>query len=246
MAFVPENPLEEALARSVTDVLARPLFYQRLMSEPLVIAGELVRPSPDAPPQGMNLAMIRHNGRVFHPIFTSLERMKAITPDDPRHFVLIGREFFRRTKGAHFMLNPNSETVRALLAPEIAFWLDPSARARRTLAHNPPKAVVTVPAAPPRKLVEALRILFANRHSVVAAHCLEVAFSDRDEPAHPLIAIETEAPFEKLAAEVSQLAGAVVPDLIIDLAPIDRVNPDPAFAPQLAQSAPFYERQSQE
>ena len=100
MAFVAENPLEEALAQAAVDVLARPRFYQALMSEPLVVAGEIVRKAPDAPPEGMNLAMIRLNGRVFHPVFTSLGRLKKIAPDEQRHFLAIGREFFERTWAA--------------------------------------------------------------------------------------------------------------------------------------------------
>jgi hypothetical protein len=246
MAFVPENRLEEALARAATDVLARPLFYQLLMSEPLVVAGEIVRKSPDGPAEGMNLAIIRHNGRMFHPIFTSLGRIKAVAPDEKRHFAMLGRDFFLRTKGANFLLNPNSELSRALLPGEIAFWLDPSARARRTLTQNPPHAKLAVFDEPPRILTEALRILFANRRDVVSAHVLEVAFSDRDEPAHPLIVIAADAHFEKLTTEVSELSAAVLPDLIIDLVPHDPRNPDPALVPYLAQTRAFYQRQSTE
>lgn len=242
MAFVPENRLEEVMARAATDVLAAPLFYELLMSEPLVVAGEIVRPSPEAPPEGMNLAMIRYNGRVFHPIFTSLTRLRAIAPEEGRHFVSVGRDFFLLAKGANFLINPNSEMGKAMLAHEVAFWLDPSARTRRTLARNPPQAKVSVPAEPPRKLVEALKILFANRHDVVSAHLLDVEFSDRDEPRHPLVAIEAGAHFEKLASEVSQLAAAVVPELIIDLVPLDRNHLDGNVAHAIGTSPPLYSR----
>ena len=43
MTFEPENKLEEALVRAKTDVLARPVFYQLLMTEPLVIAARSFR-----------------------------------------------------------------------------------------------------------------------------------------------------------------------------------------------------------
>lgn len=246
MAFEPENRLEETLVRAQDDVLARPDFYRLLMSEPLVIAGELVRRTLESPPEGMNLAVIRHNGRVFHPVFTALKRLKAIAPGEQRHFLMVGRDMFGRAKGANFLLNPNSEFSRALMPAELAFWLDPSARARRTLSKNPPRAHLTVPAESPRALIEGLRVLFAHRHDVVAAHLLEVAFSDRDEPAHPLIVIETAAQWEKLTTEVSELSAALIPDLIIDLVRHDPADPDPGLAPHLAQTPAFYQRPATE
>src|SRR5271168_3543727 len=225
MAFEPENRLEEALLKARDDVLARPAFYQLLMTEPLVVAGDVVRKAEGASSDGMNLAVIRHNGRDFHPIFTSFTRLRAIAPDEKRHFLAVGRDLFMRTKGADFALNPSCELGKVLMANEIAFWLDPSARARRALQRNQPHIVVTVPTVSPRKLIEALSILFVNRLDVVRATLLEVAFSDRKEPPHPLIVVETEDNWGKLAGEIAELAGAVVPDMILDVVPHDRAHP---------------------
>lgn len=244
MSFEPENPLEAALVQAKHDVLARPIFYQLLMTEPLVVAGEIVRNGDTI--EGMNLAVIRHNGREFHPVFTSFTRLRAIAPNEKRHFMAVGRDLFLRTKGADFALNPSSELGKILMAGEIAFWLDPSARARRTLTRNQPHAIITIPHEHPKKLIEALSILFVNRHDVVSAHALEVAFSDRSEPPHPLIAIETEGDWVKLSSEVSQLAAAIVPDLIIDLIPLGRARRDPQFEGPLASAPPFFQRKPTE
>lgn len=244
MAFEPENPLEEALHKAKTDVLARPIFYQLLMAHPIIVAGEIVREADAI--TGMNLAIIRHNGREFHPIFTSFTRLRSVAPDESRHFTAVGRDLFSRTKGADFALNPSSELGKVLMANEIAFWLDPSARARRTLAKNQPHAIVTLPREPQKKLLEALSVLFLNRHDVVSAYLLEVAFSDRPEPPHPLIVIETEGGWPKLAAEVSQLAAAIVPDLILDIIQLAHARADQRVAPVLARIAPFFHRKSTE
>ena len=244
MTFEPENPLEEALARARTDVLARPLFYQLLMSEPLVVAGEIVRKEGEI--EGMNLALIRHNGRDFHPIFTSFTRLRAIAPKETRHFLAVGRDLFTRTKGADFALNPSSDLGKVLMANEIAFWLDPSARARRTLQRNQPHLVVCESHDHPKKFIEALSVLFVNRRDVVAAYVLEVSFSDRNELPHPLVVVETEGDFGKLAAEISQLSGAILPDLILDVVPLDRANPDPRYAPYLEKVPPFFQRKPTE
>jgi SseB protein C-terminal domain/SseB protein N-terminal domain len=243
MTFEPENRLEEALQKAKTDVLARPVFYQLLMTEPLVIAGEVVRTPGN---EGMNLAVIKHNGREFHPIFTSLTRLRAIAPNEKRHFLAVGRDIFLRTRGADFALNPSSELGKVLMANEIAFWLDPSARARRTLVRNQPHTVITIPQEHPRKLIEALSILFVNRHDVVSAQLLGVQFSDRNEPLHPLIVIETEGDWAKLSGEISALTAAVVPDIIVDIIPLDRARSDPQFQTPLASAPPFFQRKPTE
>jgi SseB protein C-terminal domain/SseB protein N-terminal domain len=243
MTFEPENRLEEALLRAKTDVLARPVFYQLLMTEPLVVAGDVDR-TPGR--EGMNLAVIKHNGRDFHPIFTSLTRLRSIAPDEKRHFLAVGRDIFMRTRGADFALNPSTELGKVLMANEIAFWLDPSARARRTLVRNQPHAVITIPQERSRKLVEALSILFVNRHDVVSAQLLDVQFSDRSEPPHPLVVIETEGDWTKLSGEISALAAAVVPDMIIDIIPLDRARHDAQFEAPLASAPPFFQRKPSE
>lgn len=239
MAAAPENPLEEALARAQKDVLARPEFYERLMNETVLIVGHLIEGAGGAR-GGMNLAIIRHNGRDFHPIFSSATRMKEGLPGNVEYFMMPGRNFFRTTKGAHFILNPNTGLGKMIFANEIAYWIDPSARARRNLQKNPPEAIVTKPREEPRLLVEALRILFQNRRDVVAAYVLEVAFTDRHEPTHPLIVLDTQGDWTKITGEVSALAGAVVPDVIIDLLPYD--TSDTSLISQLKDVAPFYRR----
>src|SRR3974390_1622443 len=193
MAFEPENRLEKALLLATTDVMARPEFYRLLMSDPVIAAGEVV----DS--EGIKLAIVRHNGRPYHPIFTAFSRLDAFSPTKTPRFVIVGRDLFSRTRGADFVLNPGLPVGKQLSPAEIEYWLDPSARARRTLSRNPPKARLGLLPKPPQLLVDALRVLFQNRHDIVAAHLLEVAFSDRSEPPHPLIVIATDGAWEKTA-----------------------------------------------
>lgn len=242
MAFEPENKLEIALVKAAKDVLARPEFYHCLMSEPVVVAGELVR-AGDGVSEGMNLAVMRHNGRPYHPIFSSFTRLKAISKAEIHHFAMVGRDLFTRTKGADFLLNPGSEIGKPLSPTEIAFWLDPSARAQRRLLKNPPMAKVANLAEPPRALIESLRVLFANRRDIVRAHILEVSFSDRNEPPHPLIVIETEGNWDKVSGEVGELSAAILPDVLIDIIRFDPSDPDAGLLPFIANSKPFYQRE---
>ncbi len=244
MAAEPENPIEAALVRARTDPLARPVFYHLLMSEPLFACGEVERPAGAIAASGnLKLSVVRHNGRSFHPIFTTRARLdhfagRQTTP----HFAIVGRALFECAVDADFVLNPNTDCGKELRAREIAFWLNPSAQARRALAKNPPLAQLSEPSVYPGKLIDAFRILFANRSDVVAAHLLYVAFSDRAEPAHPLIGIQTVGDWAKIAGEVSELAAAIMPEIIIDLVPLGGRETDEGLAASLRKVAPFYER----
>ncbi|MEI9994720.1 MAG: enhanced serine sensitivity protein SseB C-terminal domain-containing protein [Rhizomicrobium sp.] len=235
MAFLPENPLEETLARAVSDPLARPEFYRLLMESELVVLGRAA-----GEPLQLTIAALRHNGREYLPAFSALSRLTTFAGAGREHFRMPARTLFETTKGVNFTLNPNCACGKLLTAAEIAYWLDPSARARRRLRAT--EVRLAAAPAPPRKLIDALGIFFRNRGSVLAAHLLEAAPLDGSEPPHPLIGIETTDNWSKIAAEVSALAAAVSPETILDLVPIDRAEPPESLSGRLAQTPPFYAR----
>ena len=190
----------------------------------------------------MKLPVVRRNGRSYHPIFTTRARLENFVGQTAPHFAILGRTLFECAVDADFVLNPNTDRGKELLAREIAFWLDPSARARRTLAKNSATAQLSEPSDYPTKLVDAFCMLFVNRRDVVAAHLLYVAFSDRAEPAHPLLGIQTAGDWAKLSGEVSELAEAIMPEIIIDLVPLGGPETDEGLAAALRKALPFYER----
>jgi hypothetical protein len=237
MAFLPENPLEEVLARAMTDPLARPQFYKLLVESDVVVMGRTGGPRNDA----LTIPTLRHNGREYLPIFSARTRLKAFGAADREHFTIAARQLFETTRGAHFVLNPNSECGKMLMAHEIAYWLDPSARAHRVLRAAAIR--LSEPAEPPARLIEAFRILFRNRSSVSAAYLLEAVALDGSEPPHPLLGIEI-APesCHKIAAEVSELAAAIAPETILDVVEIDHAAPADSLSAQLLKTPPFYTR----
>lgn len=62
--------------------------------------------------------------------------------------------------------------------------------------------------------------------------------------AHPLIGIRTEGEWPKLAAEVSELAAAILPDTIIDLVRLGEAADRPGLPAELEKTAPFYVRET--
>ncbi|MBL6853442.1 MAG: enhanced serine sensitivity protein SseB C-terminal domain-containing protein [Alphaproteobacteria bacterium] len=241
MAFVPENALEEALDRAATDPMARVAFFHALMESPLVVMGQ-VKPAEGTDRQQLTISALRHNGRSYHAIFTADSRLSNFAGSTAPRFTIQARQLFETTKGAHFALNPNCERGKLLMAPEIGYWLDPgSARAHRQLRLS--GVHLTPPAAPPRLLTDALSVLFRNRTGVLAAYLLESEPLDHSEPRHPVVGITFDGEWRRMAAEVSELAAAVAPSIILDVVHVVPGQPDP-IAERLANEPPFYVRQA--
>jgi type III secretion system (T3SS) SseB-like protein len=232
LAFVPENPLEEALLRARTDPLSRPAFYRLLMESELVVMGRAEGEAQDR----FIIPTLRFNGREYLPVFTTTARLEDFAPGR-ECFAKPARTVFEAARGANFVLNPNSECGKTLMAVELAFWLDPSARARRNL--QAAQIRLAPPAQQPRMLIDALRILFRNRSGVASAHLLEATSRLGQEPPHPVIGIATEN-YIKISGEVSELAAALSPETIIDV--VEIADPPEGIAATLAAVPPFYQR----
>ncbi len=245
MAFVPENPLEEALVRAAADPQAAPAFFRLLMESQLIAIGSVGGHGGGTvalrPGDTVSLANVRHNGRNYHPVFSSMTRLQHFVREATGYFAIDARALFGMTTGSNFVLNPGAECGKELMAGEIAFWLDPAPR--ETVIDRATGVLIGQPAVYPQKLVEALCVLFANRSDVASACLVQIAFHDRDEPPHPLIAIEIEGSWKKIAAEVSELAAAIVPDTLFDLMPLKRGESDGIQA-ALQDIPPFYSRRA--
>lgn len=243
MVFVPQNPLEDALLRAQTDMPAREEFYNLLRSAAVVVPGDCGRTAGDdgvataMPGDPLNMPTMRINGRVYYPVFSSIERLKAYR--DTPFFFIAGQDLFKGRAG-EFLLNPGSDLGKILTRDEVAYCLDTSAT--RKAPGGARKVYWREPKDYPQKLVDALRVLFANRSHVMSAALLEVAFSERPEPPHPLIGIEAEGDWRKTFAEVSEITGALLPDTIVDVIPLDRAKPMDELANALLGAAPFYVR----
>ncbi|HEY4944326.1 MAG TPA: enhanced serine sensitivity protein SseB C-terminal domain-containing protein [Rhizomicrobium sp.] len=239
MAFVPENELEDVLQRAVADPLARADFYRLLVASPLVVLGRELPGGHDGKGQ-MSIPSVRHNGREYLPIFSAMSRLKRFAPANMEHFTMDARPLFEATRGANFVLNPNSECGKALMAAEIAFWLDPAAQARPDAGNAAIR--VAIPPAHPAELVEALTSLFRNRATVIAAYVAEATPLDGSEPPHPLIGIEQNGDWRQISQEIRELATAILPQTIIDVIRIDRTLPAAPLPEHLQEIAPFYTR----
>ncbi len=226
MAFTPENELEKAMLLAASDQSARPAFYRLLIDSELVVLGELG--------EGMSLDTAENAGMKYHPVFTSMARLKALAVEQRPHFRMQGRLLFESTRGASFVINPGSELGKTLTPEEISSFLD---------AHRPGRGdfVVTQPKVYPIRLVKALCVLFTSRQLIRAAHLAYVARDGIDREAHPLIGLEAEGDAPRLAQEIIEIAGSVTGQPV-DVVYLDTSAPLNPLQEHLLSVPPFYRR----
>ncbi|MDE1986174.1 MAG: enhanced serine sensitivity protein SseB C-terminal domain-containing protein [Alphaproteobacteria bacterium] len=240
MSFVPENKLEEAMLQAASHAPSRPLFYRLLMETELYVLGVASGSSGAGPLTGgemINIDSITRDGKSYHPVFTSQTRMNAFVPEPQSHFLLRGRALFESTRGASFVLNPNSDLGKTLVPDEIAYWL---AHSRQSADQT--DIVVGQPDIYPKKLVKALCVLFMSRSRIAAAHLAYAAPAGSHEAAYPLIGLEADSDVPTLAQEIFQVAATTLPGARIDVVYLDPNAPGTPLQQHLLSIAPFYRR----
>ena len=240
MTFEPENALEHALQRAITEPAARPEFYRLLLDSELFVIGQLAGPSPEKRESGaqandrLMIATLAYKEREYHPVFSALSRLQNFAREDVQYLAIAGRTLFEASRGAQFLLNPASECGKELRAEEIASILsDP--------ANQPMRVRIGQPTVYPTALVDGLKDLFASRSEVVAAHLIEIAVEGSDDPPHPMIGVETEGDWQALSQTMGEVMKATPLETIVDMLPLDRAKPT-GIMRALLQAPPFYSR----
>lgn len=234
MDFVPQNDLEKALIRAVKEPAARPEFYRLLLSSDLLILGNL------AGDQLQIVSTKNKAGTMVHPVFSSVPRVQAYIREKQNYLTLNGRALFQMTKGAAFVLNPNSAYGKELLPEELASLLDPDVHvAKPIVLEKETKVLIGQPAVYPHELVDALMVEFAKRPDVLNAYLVQIAFGGRDEPPHPMIGVETTGDWDQVSALIGRTAAMVSPGMLLDAAPVDRIKAD-TMTKSFLETKPFY------
>ena len=235
MDFVPQNDLENALVRAVKEPAARPEFYRLLLAADLLVLGNL------AGDQLQIVSTKNKAGIMVHPVFSSVPRVQAYIHEKQNFLTLNGGALFQMTKGAAFVLNPNSAYGKELLPEELASLLDPEAHsaAKPIVLDKDTQVLIGQPAVYPHDLVNALKFEFAKRPDVLNAYLVQIAFGGRDEPPHPMIGVETTGDWNSISALIGKTAAIVSPGMLLDAAPVDRVKGD-TMTKSFLKTQPFY------
>jgi hypothetical protein len=249
MAFVPENDLERVLMRAAGEPAARPEFYRLLLESDLLVLGTVDR-APGAtggtvvqPGDQLKIIAVTIDAKPCHPLFSSMTRLQSYIKSEESFLTLKGRALFEATPGATFLLNPGADYGKMMLPGEIAGLLHPESVApQRVTLDKPTQVLIGQPSVYPHALVEALKTMFATHADVEAAYLVQIAFSDRDQPPHPMIGVETTGAWETLSAEIGRVAAAAAPGLLFDVSRIDRAKPRETLTAALLKTEPFYRR----
>ena len=239
MIFVPENRLEEAMLLAASQDQARPHFYRVLMESELFVLGDPGSPeSVGALLHGGRLALdtVANDGQIYHPIFSSAQRMQHFTGEPTSHFRMLGRILFAGTRGANFVLNPKSELGKTLVPEEIAHWM------AQLQAIRPVGVRVGQPKVYPKKLVKALCVLFISRSLIAEARLAFIARDDGGEPPHPLIGLVADGDVPRLVQEIFEVAATALPGTPIDVVYIDPQGPLNPLQKHVLSIEPFFRR----
>jgi hypothetical protein len=229
MTFKPENRLEEIMLLAASQADAHPRFYRALMEAELIVPGKAGKT--------LVIQTVAHQGKPYHPVFTSMARLSAFSEEPVEHFTISGRTLFEIARGASFVINPLSDIGKLLVPEEIEYWLE---QLRDEQAGR--RLVVGQPDVRPKKLIKALCVLFTSRSLVRAAHLVYVAREGSRLPAHPLIGIVAEGDTAKLAREIFEAAKTAMPKTAVDVMVLDEKNPKLPLEKHLLSVAPFFKR----
>jgi hypothetical protein len=236
MPFVPDNELEKALVRAVSDRSAVPEFYRLLLDSDLLVLGT-IEGQEDASEQftlepGGQLKLVtgQKDGKPFLPVFSSLLRMQDYVKQESKYLRVNGRALLDVTRGAPITLNPASEYGKELTADQV-----------RQLLEAPAPRVIVGEAEYPQGLVQALTGFFATRPDIETAWMIQVTFADRAQQPHPLVGIETQGDWPSLMQALQAATQDAIPGLVFDVQRVDRRNPA-GMAGALLQATPFYQR----
>jgi hypothetical protein len=229
MAFEPENRLEELMLLATSQAQARPHFFRALMDAELLVAGMAG--------QSLALDTVLNGGKEYHPVFTSMTRLRAFSEEPVQHFKVRGWVLFGTARGASFVINPRSDIGKLLAPDEIEYWLE-HLRDEKGGAG----LIVGQPNVRPKKLIKALCVLFTSRLQIRSAHLAYVAREGSKLPAHPLIGIVADGDTARLAREIFEAAKTAMPQTALDVIVLDDKNPKLPLEKHLLSVAPFFQR----
>jgi len=221
VSFEPQNDLERSLMKAATDPAHRPQFYRDFMASEIFFIQHGERP-PDQHRQvildknkEIQVRGIEHKGKRHVPIFSSLERARAVLTGEATCVGVNALDLLRIFGGAPLLLNPGSDYGKEFTEAEVASILDGSLwRTTEPYAiQKPTQVIYGQPKNYPKELSEALCRLFTTIAEVKRAWLAHFFIPERDENPHTLIAIEHNGSWEDIAGQAGIVANAIkVPD----------------------------------
>jgi hypothetical protein len=245
--FENENPLETVLRKAASQPAYRPEFYEKLLSEKLVVltAKTSLPNGAQTLEQDTEVNIISlQDGKI--PVFTSKEKIfdKGIIKAEVPFLEMKGEDLFNLAKGATFVLNPYSDYGKELLPNEIESMLNGTVltgRHQKIVIEKETQVQIGQPAIYPTDMVNALKILFESKPTVKKAYLGWIFNPSSGEPPHYIFALDIEGDTQSITNEAGFTAKQfLAPEDIIDFIQIDQNGGLSDYF--VEQTTPFYER----
>jgi SseB protein C-terminal domain/SseB protein N-terminal domain len=235
-AFIPTNPLEEALRAAALEPAAGRALLAALADEPLLVR---VRSAP-GPDGEVELPLVEHEGQDYVFVFTSDTQLQRAGYGTSPRIELTGRLLARIwPPRASMAINPQGDLGLSLPAAAVA-TLDgtPGEMGRLTIPQGS-KVMIGEPAEEPVALLQELSAAAAELPEVAAMHRAWVFVQDRGDPPFLVVGVRltpTAANADGVLGRLADVAGDQASLLVLDDG-----APGAIGAWMLERNAPFYE-----
>jgi len=245
--FDNENRLETVLRKAATEAAFRPEFYEKLLSEKLVVltAKTTLPDGVQTLEKDTDVGIVSlQDGKI--PVFTSTGKIfdKGIIKEEVPFLEMKGEDLFNLAKGATFVLNPYSDYGKELLPNEIESILNGT-----ILTENHKKIVVEKetnvqigqPTKYPTEIINSLKILFASKPNVKKAYLGWIYDPSSGEAPHYIFGLDVEGDVQTITNEAGfTVKEYLKQDEFVDFIKIEnKVGLSDYF---VKQTKPFYER----
>jgi SseB protein C-terminal domain/SseB protein N-terminal domain len=249
MAFTPVNELERLLVAAATDAAARPAFYRGLAQHELFVITEGRKPERNQQfvadeNTSLQIRMIELDGKLYAPIFTSVERISAVVPKEVGCVAMKGDSVFAMLRGKDLVMNPGAEYGKIFFAHEVESIVNGSIfNPQETRDVGGKKILLGQPKDYPRHIADALTRFFSRSRDVKAAYLAHVFIPDIDQAPHTLIGIEIGGDWRKVVEEAGVVVREVAkPGEIVDFVQLRPQATDTVADYMQRQTIPFYVR----
>ncbi len=245
--FHPVNELERLLLAAAIDPAARPTFYRALPEHQLLIMPLGRQPGPEQQVMLVNepieIRMLEYEGDSFAPIFSSVERISEVIPEDAGYLAMNGRDLLVMLRGKNLILNPGAGCGRTFGHQEVEAILDGSMFGpQETPDVGGPETELSQPDEAPQQIIDTLTRFLAKRKEVNAAYLAQSSIPGSKQAPRLIIGLDVSG----RANSVLDDASAAIQDVtsagqIVDFVEMT-TNADDEVSAYLRQQTPFHKR----
>lgn len=241
--FTPTNELERLLLAAACDPAAGAPFYEALPEHELLIITHGRKPESTQQVSLVNepieIRMLEYDGDQFAPVFSSVQRISEVVPEDAGYLAMKGRDLLVMLRGKNLILNPGAGVGRTFGHQEVEALLNGSMFSPQSSAEiGGPGTELGQPREYPQPLVDAVSKLLGKRREVNAAYLAESSIPGSNQPPRLLIGLDVSGSAEGI---IEEARGVVPAGLIVDFVALTH-NADDVVSAYLRKQTPFHKR----